>query len=95
MRFSGPLGRNGVKVSKVVLLFGLVALAGAAAIVLAKIGPRNVIGMIRYDQRQEGSLRLGDRAPDVELLTLDGESTPLLPRPLGGRPMVLIFGSFT
>ncbi len=88
--------RDGVIVSKNVLILGLLTLVGvAAAIVVAKIGPRNVIGMIRYDQRQQGALRVGDLAPDVELLALDGKTTSRLSQHLGGRPVVLIFGSFT
>lgn len=58
-------------------------------------GPRNLIGMIRYDQRQEGRLRVGDRAPDVALLALDGSTPVHLAERLGGKPTVLIFGSFT
>lgn len=78
------------------LLLGLLTLGGVvAAIVVAKIGPRNIIGMIRYDQREEGSLRVGDRAPEVELLTLDGKTTSRLSQQIGGRPLVLVFGSFT
>ena len=58
-------------------------------------GPRNVIGMLRYDQRQEGSLKVGDRAPDVAMLALDGKTPVRLSESFGGKPTVLIFGSFT
>jgi len=58
-------------------------------------GPRNLIGMLRYDQRHEGSLRVGDRAPDVGLLALDGTTPVRLSDRLAGKPTVLIFGSFT
>ena len=74
------------------VLAALVALAGAGFV--AKVGPRNVIGMIRYDQRRDGDLKVGDRAPDAQLVALDGKSA----RPLftvRDRPTVLIFGSFT
>jgi hypothetical protein len=51
--------------------------------------------MLRYDTRHEGKLKVGDRAPDVTLVSLDGrQPVPLL----GGkreRPLVLVFGSFT
>jgi hypothetical protein len=94
--FSQSSPREGVLVSKNVLLLGLLTLAGVAvAIVVAKIGPRNIIGMIRYDQRQDGALRVGDRAPEVLLLALDGKTTSRLSQQLGGRPVVLVFGSFT
>jgi hypothetical protein len=67
----------------------------AAAIVVAKIGPSNLVGMIRYDQRSEGTLRVGDRAPNVRLLSLDGKTEARLLDRFGGRPVVLVFGSFT
>ena len=87
---------HGVNVPRNLLLLGLLTLGGVvAAIVVAKIGPRNIIGMIRYDQREEGSLRVGDRAPEVELLALDGKTTSRLSQQIGGRPLVLVFGSFT
>jgi hypothetical protein len=58
------------------------------------IGPRNIIGMLRYDIRQQGKLVVGDRAPDVELTTVEGAPVRLLDR-LTPKPTVLIFGSFT
>lgn len=78
------------------VLIGLLALGlAAAAIVVVRIGPRNIVGMIRYDRRREGSLQVGDRAPDVRLLTLDGKTPVRLADRLGGRPSVIVFGSFT
>jgi hypothetical protein len=71
----------------------LLVLAGGGWMVW-KIGPRNIIGMLRYDQRREGKLRVGDAAPDVVLATLDGGETHLSEY-LDGKPLVLIFGSFT
>jgi hypothetical protein len=70
----------------------LVALAAAAGGVL--IGPRNLLGMWRYDIRAEGKYQVGDLAPDVELLTLEGQPVHLKQR-LAGRPLVMVFGSFT
>jgi hypothetical protein len=58
-------------------------------------GPRNLIGMLRYDQREEGTLKVGDRAPDVALVSLDGRTPVRLSSALGGKPTVLVFGSFT
>ena len=57
---------------KKALLAGLGVLLAAGVAVGAYIGPRNVIGMIRYDQRDEGRLSPGDKAPDVELIGLSG-----------------------
>jgi len=59
------------------------------------VGPRNVIGMLRYDQREEGKLKVGDRAPDVGLVSLEGGTSVRLADHIGGKPTVLIFGSFT
>ncbi len=78
----------------------LIGLAIVAALALAGVtymigGPKNLIGMLRYDQRQEGSLRVGDRAPEVGLLALDGRTPVRLSEHLGEKPTVLIFGSFT
>jgi hypothetical protein len=76
---------------------GLVALCGVlgfGAFLVMRIGPRNVIGMLRYDQRHEGRLRVGDPAPDVVLTALDGTPKRLLGES-GDRPVVLVFGSYT
>ena len=74
---------------------GVVALLALCAFTYMVGGPRNLIGMLRYDQRQEGRLRVGDHAPDVALLALDGTTPVRLSERLGGKPTVLIFGSFT
>lgn len=79
-----------------IVLLGLLALClVAGAIVVGKIGPSNIVGMIRYDQRSEGTLRVGDTAPDIELLALDGKTAVRLAERQAGRPRVLVFGSFT
>ena len=74
------------------VVVALIALGGFTYMVG---GPRNVIGMLRYDQRQEGTLKVGDRAPDVAMLALDGKTPVRLSDSFGGQPTVLIFGSFT
>lgn len=71
----------------------LVLLLGFAAVFT--IGPGNVWGMLRYDQRQEGRIAVGDAAPDVELLSVDGARREKLSAHIGDKPLVLIFGSFT
>ena len=76
------------------IVLAIVALVvAAAAFMVWKIGPRNVVGMIRYDQRRDGDLKVGDRAPAAMLVALDGASRqPMLG---SGKPTVLVFGSFT
>ena len=74
-------------------LVGLVLLAGAAF--LWVVGPRNVLGMLRYDQRREGDLRVGVPAPDVSLVALDGRTPVRIADSIGKQPLVMVFGSYT
>jgi len=80
---------------KIGIGLGVVALLALCGFTYMIGGPRNLIGMLRYDQRQEGALKVGDRAPDVGLLGLDGTTPVRLSERLAGKPTVLIFGSFT
>ncbi len=78
----------------------ILPVAGGLVVALAawfviSIGPRNLIGMLRYDRRHEGTLKLGDRAPDVDLVALDGSGAVRLLSRSRSRPLVLVFGSFT
>jgi len=84
------------------LKWSLIALAGVlvAVYVLLSImagGPRDALQMVRYalPYMHRGNLHVGDRAPDVKLVSLDGSSTFQLREHLQGRPLVLLFGSFT
>ena len=79
---------------KILLGVGLLVFAAVAYGVIS-FGPKNIIGMLRYDQRQEGSLKVGDTAPNVDLLALDGITAVPLKDSFGGKPTVLVFGSFT
>ncbi|HTY41951.1 MAG TPA: hypothetical protein VMH79_08780 [Thermoanaerobaculia bacterium] len=80
---------------KILIGVAAVALLALGAITFMIGGPRNLIGMLRYDQRREGTLKVGDRAPEVNLVALDGSTPVKLSEKLGGKPTVLIFGSFT
>jgi len=80
---------------KIAIGVGAVALLALGGFTYMVGGPRNLIGMIRYDQREEGRLKVGDKAPDVTLLALDGKTPVKLSERLGGKPTVLVFGSFT
>lgn len=71
-----------------------IALVAAGGWMVYRIGPRNVVGMLRYDQREEGALKVGDAAPDVVLAALDGGEVRLRDR-IGAKPVVLVFGSYT
>jgi len=48
-----------------------------------------------YQRTEQGELQVGDIAPDVRLITLDGNSEVHLSQLLGEKPLVLIFGSYT
>lgn len=77
------------------LQVGGLLFVGLLVTAVAYVGPRFIVGILRYDTRHEGTLRVGDRAPDVELRALDGTSRVRLLAGRSGRPRVLIFGSFT
>ena len=49
--------------------------------------------ILRY--QRETALRVGDPLPDLELHSLEDSGTVRLRDLLGGRPLVLVFGSFT
>ena len=84
-----------MKVFRKVLLILAVLVGIVGAFVAWRIGPRNIIGMIRYDQRKEGALKPGDAAPDVALVSLDGKTPVRVSEQVGGKPLVLVFGSYT
>ena len=71
----------------------------AAFIVLSKMagGPKDALYMVRYalPHMRGGNLRPGDTAPDARLFALNGADTFHIRERTAGRPLVLIFGSFT
>jgi len=79
---------------KVLWGFGILVVL-AVTVAAVWIGPRNILGMLRYDQREDGHLRVGELAPELRLHALDGESVVPLHAGKRARPLVLIFGSFT
>lgn len=75
----------------VVLLGGLAFLSWMAG------SPKDVYYMVRYafPHMSTGTLKVGDAAPDVRLVDLDGATRFQLGEKTGGKPLVLVFGSFT
>jgi len=77
----------------------LVALGVATYIGLSVMagGPKDALYMVRYalPYMRLGSLKVGDPAPDVPLRALDGSTTFHIREKTAGRPLVLVFGSFT
>lgn len=80
-------------------LISLAAMLVAAFVILCILAgsPKDAIQMVRYalPYMHRGSLKVGDSAPDVRLVALDGQSRFGLREHLAGRPLVLVFGSFT
>ncbi len=68
-----------------------------AALTLLLGGPKSAYGLVRFalPQMSRGELRVGDPAPDVALTALDGQTTFQLRQKVSGKPLVLIFGSYT
>ena len=86
-----------MRILKWVLLAVAVLFVAAASLASWKMGgPRNLVGFLRYGtQRTEGNLKVGDRAPEATLVALDGTTPVRLSEQIGGKPLVLVFGSYT
>lgn len=48
-----------------------------------------------YDIRSQGTLQVGELAPDLDLSRSDGEGSARLSDYFRDKPLVLIFGSYT
>lgn len=86
------------------LYFKWAAIALGALALLVFIGlsimagsPKDAYGMVRYalPHMHRGNLRVGDDAPDAPLVALDGNTIFHIRERTAGRPLVLVFGSFT
>jgi hypothetical protein len=73
------------------LLIAFVALSVMAG------GPKDALYMVRYalPHMHRGNLKVGDSAPDAKLIALNGSETFHLRQRTDGKPLVLVFGSFT
>ena len=72
----------------VAIFIGLSVMAGS---------PKDAYGMVRYalPHMHRGTLKVGDDAPDARLVALDGSTIFHIRERTAGRPLVLVFGSFT
>jgi hypothetical protein len=81
------------------IAIGLGVLLVAVCVLLSMMAgsPKDAIWMVRYalPYMHRGKLQPGDIAPDVRLVAIDGSSKFQLRERLKGRPLVLVFGSFT
>ncbi len=88
------MNRHTIKIiGGIVGAIALVAAAGAWGYFEAT--KRAWIPINEYDIRSEGSLRVGDHAPDLELANADGSGPVLLSQLFADKPLVLVFGSYT
>ncbi len=76
---------------------GVLLIAAVAGLSYMAGSPRDAIGMVRYalPHMHRGNLKVGSEAPDATLVALDGETRFRLEERIAGRPLVLVFGSFT
>jgi hypothetical protein len=60
-------------------------------------GPKDAFYMVRYafPHMHRGNLKPGDGAPDAKLFALNGIDTFHIRERNNGKPLVLVFGSFT
>jgi hypothetical protein len=72
----------------VIAFVGLSVMAG---------GPRDALYMVRYalPHMHRGNLNVGDSAPDARLVALNGSDHFHIRERASGKPLVLVFGSFT
>jgi hypothetical protein len=75
---------------------GVLVVAVYVALSIMAGGPKDALQMVRFalPHMHRGNLHVGDHAPDVTLVSLDGGSFQLREH-LQGKPLVLVFGSFT
>jgi hypothetical protein len=85
-----------------ILKWSLIALAVlflAACVGLSIMAgsPKDAIGMVRYalPHMHRGNLQVGSDAPDATLVSLDGATRFHIRERTKGKPLVLVFGSFT
>jgi len=76
---------------------GALILAAAIGLSIMAGGPKDAIGMVRYalPHMHRGNLQVGSDAPDATLVSLDGATRFHIRERTKGKPLVLVFGSFT
>jgi hypothetical protein len=76
---------------------GAVLLVAFVALSVMAGGPKDALYMVRYalPHMHRGNLKVGDAAPDAKLFALNGSDTFHVRDRTAGKPLVLVFGSFT
>jgi len=79
-----------------------IAIAAFIAIVYGVLSlmagsPKDAFLMVRYafPHMRTGNLKVGDAAPDARLVALNGSGSFQIRERVNGKPLVLVFGSFT
>jgi hypothetical protein len=78
-------------------ILGVLLLAGFVGLSVMAGGPKDALYMLRYalPHMHRGKLHPGDDAPDARLLALNGKDYFHLRERTGGRPLMVVFGSYT
>jgi hypothetical protein len=77
--------------------FAVLLLAACVGLSILAGSPKDAIGMVRYalPHMHRGNLQVGSDAPDATLVSLDGATRFHIRERTNGKPLVLVFGSFT
>ena len=75
----------------------ILLLAVAVGLSIMAGSPKDAIGMARYalPHMHRGNVQVGSDAPDATLVSLDGSTRFHIRERTKGKPLVLVFGSFT
>ena len=76
---------------------GTLAVLAFIALSVMAGGPKDALFMVRYalPHMHSGNLKPGDAAPDARLVALNGSDHFHIRERTAGKPLVLVFGSFT
>jgi hypothetical protein len=76
---------------------GVLLIAAFVGLSMMAGSPKDAYGMIRYalPYMHRGKLKPGDAAPDAPLLALNGKEQFRIRDRIAGRPLMVVFGSYT
>jgi hypothetical protein len=79
------------------ITLGVLVLAASVGLSIMAGSPKDAFGMVRYafPHMHRGNLQVGSDAPDATLVSLDGSTRFHIRERTSGKPLVLVFGSFT
>lgn len=79
------------------IALGVLALLAFIGLSMMAGSPKDAFYMVRYalPHMHRGNLKVGDSAPDAKLFALNGSETFHIRERSNGKPLVLVFGSFT